>query len=59
MSKPSRPDRERRPKRKRDRELKRRIEELPVVITSYDDDGNGYDFDLDCDLRCAQTAGRS
>ncbi|MDH3680202.1 MAG: hypothetical protein OEV40_09680 [Acidimicrobiia bacterium] len=49
MSKPSRgPNRERRPKRKRDRELKRQIEELPVVVTIYDEEGIAYEFNLDC-----------
>ena len=40
MSKPSRrPSRERRPKKKRDRELKRQIEQLPVVVTFYAEGG--------------------
>lgn len=58
MSKPSRrANRERRPKKKRDRELKRQIEELPVVLTLYDEKGYEYVFDLGCvsvGLRCVR-----
>ena len=52
MSKPSRrPNRENRPKKKRDRELKRAIDAIPIVVGFYDQEGNEIELSLDCE-RC-------
>lgn len=52
MSKPSRrPNREHRPKKRRDRELKRQIDAIPIVVGFFDEDGNEVEFSLDCE-RC-------
>lgn len=58
MSKPSRrPNREHRPKKKRDRELKRQIEAIPIMVGFFDDEGNEVEFSLDCDRCWARLGG--
>lgn len=50
MSKPSRcANREHRPKKRRDRELKRQIEAIPILVGFFDKDGNEVEFSLDCE----------
>ena len=58
MSKPSRrPNRENRPKKKRDRQLKRAIDAIPIVVGFYDQEGNEIELSLGCDRCRARLAG--
>ena len=58
MSKPSRrPNRENRPKKKRDRELKRAIDAIPIVVGFYDQEGNEIELSLDCERCWARLSG--
>ena len=43
MSRPSRPNRERCPRKKRYWELKREVEELPIVVRFYEEDRNEFE----------------